>query len=162
MQQRGRLEELHVASKARVGQGCREFLARSLFPHQTVVWDQETVPNVRVSAQRDVRLHRLWKVRRRRRRAGVAGYVGVVREGVRDPLDAAGTCAIVLAAASVTRADGRAYGGKACLGILQGVSTREQDPTYGHRAMRLHRVPTIRFHLVARCRARCSRWSPAL
>ena len=51
MQQRGRLEGLHTTSKARVEQGCREFPARSLFSHRAGVWDQETVLNVRVSAQ---------------------------------------------------------------------------------------------------------------
>ena len=45
-----------------------------------------------------------------------------IREGVQEPLNAAGTCEIVLVAASVTRADGHANGGKECLRILPEVS----------------------------------------
>ena len=45
-----------------------------------------------------------------------------MQEGVQELLNAAGTCAIVPAAAFVTRADGHAYGGKGCLRILQEVS----------------------------------------
>ena len=81
------------------------------------VWVQETMLSVLVSEQRDVRWCHLWKARRRRQRVVVTGYVDVVREGEQEPLN----CAIVLAAASVARADGRAYGGRECLRVPQGV-----------------------------------------
>jgi hypothetical protein len=77
--------------------------------------------NVQVSGRRDVRWCRLWKIRRRRQRVGVTGYVDVVREGEQEPLNTR-TCAIVPAAASesVTRADGRAYGKSVSRGTARG------------------------------------------
>jgi hypothetical protein len=116
MQQQGHLEGPHAASKVRVAQGRRGPPARFLSPHQMGIWVQETILNVLVSERRDVRWRRLWKIRRRRQRVGVTGYVDVLRRGEQEPLDTR-TCTIVPAAASVTRADGRVYGGRECLGV---------------------------------------------
>jgi hypothetical protein len=120
MQQQGHLEGPHAASKAQVAQGRRGHPARFLSPRRMGVWVQETVLNVLASERRDVRWYRLWKIRRRGQRVGVTGYVDVVREGEQVPPNTR-TCAIVPVAASVTRADGRAYAGRVCLGIPQGV-----------------------------------------
>jgi len=121
MQQQGHLEGPHAAPKAQVVQGRRGHPARFLSPHRMGVWVQETVLNVLVNERRDVGWCRLWKIRRRGQRVGVTGYVDVVRrEGEREPLNTR-ACAIVPAAASVTRADGHAYGGRECLGAPQGV-----------------------------------------